>query len=95
MSKERFPNNFADPTQSGRNGYVYTPHDTEPLPILSRQVRILTDGDLEFVFAGYSDEDEPTLADHKITIPVSAGMELNYVLRYITTGTTAEVLVVY
>ena len=92
---DRFRNSY-DPTQSGRNGYIAEPSDTDELPVMPRQLLMLTDGDLEFVFAGYDDQENPTVADNKIgPFPVVAGMTFNYAARYLTTGTTAQVLVVY
>jgi hypothetical protein len=88
---DRFHNN-SDATQSARNGYLVTPSDTDR--IASRQLHILTDGLLSVVFAGYSDEIEPTI-DDAITIDVTAGQIFPWAVRYITTQTTAGVLAVY
>lgn len=96
-SKELFAGNTSDITQSGRNGYIATPSDTEALPILSRQIRLLSDGDVEIVFAGYRDErdNQPTIADAILLENLPAGTELNYAIRYLGERTTAQVLVVY
>jgi hypothetical protein len=49
------------------------------------------------VFAGYNDAGEPapTIADKILLSGLPAGTELNYAVRYICAGTTAQVLVVY
>lgn len=96
-AEERFRNNYSDPTQSGRDGFIAAPSDTEEQPFISRQLRLITEGDVEFVFAGYNDAGEPapTIDDKILLSGLPAGTELNYAVRYICTGTTAQVLVVY
>jgi hypothetical protein len=91
---DRFRNN-SDPTQSGRNGFVPTPSNTEELPHISRQIWVTADGNLSFVFAGYGDEDAPVLADAVGPYAVKAGQLFNYAVRFITEDTTAELLVIY
>lgn len=92
-SDDLFRNN-SDPTQSARNGYEAIPSDTEELPVISREILITADGDLEFVWAGYKgDEIDPD--NDKQLLAVLKGDRYPWALRYVTLGTTAGVYVVY
>ena len=93
MQPSRFTNN-SDPTQAGRAAYVAEP-GTELLPHESRQLYILTAGNLEVVFAGYKDEGEPDITNKILITGVTPGQTFDWAVAYLTAGTTAEVLVVY
>jgi len=89
---DRFHNN-SDATQSARNGFIVVPSDTKD--ISTRQLHVLTDGDLAVVFAGYNDEDKkPDNAD-VVTIEVKAGQVFPWAVRRILETTTAGILAVY
>jgi hypothetical protein len=67
-----------------QNAIAVTPSDAAPLPFVSRQVRVVSGGNLTCIFEK---------AQTAITIAVNTGETLNWRLKQIyATGTTATVI---